>query len=326
MVRCVVVDIENLEETRSSLSSRNVINYEWEIETSNSKGYIPVNDDAELTDYNTCYRDLEERQKDKKVSEILGYKPTYEWLSDIVLLKEDSNIDEIVDAFKTSSHDAKSILKKCSNIKGEKRIRDWEIVYGEETETVYKENGYEYRLDITEAYFSPRLATERRRVYSEVTQDDNVIDMFAGVGPYAIPCADQGANVVACDINESAVEYLRYNAERNNVTDNITALNLDARELTEQYNDYADAVIMNLPHSADQFMDTAIKIVSNKGRIIYYGFLSRDKNVEDLEQRLNSNISEELGKTVVVSNIERVRPYAPNVDNIRSEIKISDNQ
>lgn len=323
MVRCVVVDIENLEEVRSCLSSRNIIDYNWEIETSRSKGYIAVSDEAELTEYDTCHRDLEQRDKQKNVSELLGYSPTYEWLGDIILLKEDENTNEIVDAFRESSHNPKAILKKCSEIKGKRRIRDWEIVYGQETETVYTENGYEYRLDITETYFSPRLATDRRRVYSGVTQGEKVVDMFAGVGPYAIPCADQGANVVACDINESAIEHLVHNAERNDVTDKITALNLDARKLTEQYEDYANTAIMNLPHSADQFIDSAIELVSNDGSIVYYGFLSSNKNAKDVEKRLNSNVSRDLDKKIVVCNIQRVRPYAPNVDNIRCELDVT---
>jgi len=48
--------------------------------------------------------------------------------------------------------------------------------------------------------------------------------MFAGVGPFVVPFAKRGAECVGCDVNEAAIEYLRENAERNGVTDRITAI------------------------------------------------------------------------------------------------------
>jgi len=326
MVRCVVVETEKIEETRSYLASRNLIDDRWKIEASKSNGYIPVVEDAELPDYETVNRNLDERENYETVSEILGYSPTYEWLGDIVLLKEDDRIDEIVDAFKKSRHQPRSILRKRSDIKGEERTRDWDIVFGSETETIHKENGYEYLVDVTEAYFSPRLATDRRRVCSQIQDGEKVIDMFAGVGPYAIPSADRGAMVVASDINPSAIDYLRRNAERNDVEDSIMALNANARELVKDYDSYADVIIMNLPHSTSQFMETAIQLLADNGRIVYYGFLSKDKNAEDLEQYLRDNTGGELGNNITVNELKRVRPYAPNVDNIRANIRINTTQ
>lgn len=322
MVRCVVVETEKIEETRRYLASKNLIDDRWKIETSNSNGYIPVVEDAELSDYKTANRKLDERENYETVSEILGYNPTYEWLGDIILLKEDDKIDKIVNAFNQSKHEPRSILRKCSDIKGEERTRDWEIVFGSETETIHKENGYEYLVDVTEAYFSPRLATDRRRVCSQIQEHDKVVDMFAGVGPYAIPSADRGATVVASDINPSAIDYLRRNAERNDVADNIKALNVDARELVNDYKNYADVIIMNLPHSTSQFMETAVHLLADDGRIVYYGFLSNDKSAEDLERYLRDNTEGDLTDDIVVDELERVRPYAPDVDNIRADIRV----
>lgn len=323
MVRCVVVETEKIEDTRRYLASRNLIDDRWKIETSDGDGYIPVVEDSEISDYETVNRKLDERENYETVSEILGYSPTYEWLGDIVLLKEDDGVEEIVDAFKQSRHRPRSILRKRSDIKGEERTRDWDIVFGSETETIHKENGYEYLVDVTKAYFSPRLATDRRRVCSQIREDEKVIDMFAGVGPYAIPSADRGATVVASDINLSAIDYLRRNAERNDVADNITALNTDARELVNDYENYADVIIMNLPHSTSQFMKTAIQLLADNGRIVYYGFLSKDKNAEDLERYLKDNTEGELSNNIIVDELKRVRPYAPNVDNIRADIRVN---
>ncbi|TKX82624.1 SAM-dependent methyltransferase, partial [Halorubrum sp. SS5] len=76
----------------------------------------------------------------------------------------------------------------------------------------------------------------------------------------AVPMAARGADVVACDLNERAVEYLRENAERNGVADRVTAVAGDVRGIADWYADTADRLVMNLPHSADEFLDTAVAL------------------------------------------------------------------
>jgi len=129
---------------------------------------------------------------------------------------------------------------------------------------------------VAEVYFSPRLATERHRVIEQVDPDEAVIDMFAGVGPYAVPMAARGAEVVACDLNERAVEYLRENAERNGVADRVTAIAGDVRGIADAYADTADRLVMNLPHSADEFLETAVRLAGDDCAIHYYDIQHED--------------------------------------------------
>jgi len=139
------------------------------------------------------------------------------------------------------------VVNRASKIKGTERVRDWDVLAGESTETVHREYGYEFELDIAEVYFSPRLATERHRVVEQVTPGEHAFDMFAGVGPYAVPIAAAGAEIVATDINERAIHYLRRNAERNGVADRVTAIAGDVRVVAGDYENWADRVVMNLP-------------------------------------------------------------------------------
>jgi len=79
-----------------------------------------------------------------------------------------------------------SVFEKKSEIKGSFRLRDLTLLFGEnKSETVYKENNCTFKLDVKKTYFTPRLVFERRRVASsEIRENELIVDMFAGVGPF----------------------------------------------------------------------------------------------------------------------------------------------
>jgi len=47
--------------------------------------------------------------------------------------------------------------------------------------------------------------------------DDVVADVFAGVGPFAVPAARKGCAVFANDLNPSSAKYLSLNVKNNRV-------------------------------------------------------------------------------------------------------------
>ena len=88
-------------------------------------------------------------------------------------------------------------------------MRDYELIGGSgNTETVHREYGCVYNLDISKVYFSPRLSYEHYRVASQVQEEEIVIDMFAGVGPFSILIAKnhEHVKVYAIDLNPEAVK------------------------------------------------------------------------------------------------------------------------
>lgn len=312
MTICVVVDIEDAEQTRKHLSSINVISNDYEIETHSGRAYIPVK--SEVDGYRIEDVDnLASKDKDKTVEDILGYNPTYEWIGDIVVLNvEKGRQEEVVEAFKSSVHNPKSIVNKTSPISGVTRVADYNLLYGDNTKTVSREYGYEYKLDISCTYFTPRLAEERQRVVSKVQKDSNTFDMFAGVGPYSIPCADLGGKVVATDINSSSIEFLNKNSHINNVQDSIRSYARDVRKVKDEFLDWADIVIMNLPHTSDEYIASATDICKDGGKIFYYCFLSEDEDASSETEKVSSNVDGRLE----IDSVESVRPYAPGIDNV----------
>jgi len=154
----------------------------------------------------------------------------------------------------------KTILGALSPVQGEFRIRDLRVVAGEpKTETVHKEYGCQYEIDLACVYFTQRLATERKRIADQVGGGDVVVDMFAGAGPFSILAAKSAREVVAIDKNPVATAYLEKNARLNRIS-NMRIICSDAADVAYNHDlaHIADHVIMNLPHSADEFLDEAL--------------------------------------------------------------------
>lgn len=323
-VSCVRVVREEGEATRRALAEHGVLDYAHEIETENGWLFIPVTSTTNLPDqYEIEERAVSKRSQQTTPADHVSFTPTYERLGDIVLVEEadDDRATELTNAILESDLPVESIARKASHIHGETRIRDWELLYGEQTETVHREYGFSYLLDIQEVYFTPRLATERRRVIEQTEATDTVFDMFAGVGPFAIPMASRGASVVATDINKTAIDYLRENARNNNVSDAITAIAGDVRDQTTDYGGWASRIVMNLPHSAHDFLPTAVHLAGDECTIHYYDIQPEDDPFAPGETVIRQAASPEYA--VSVENRRIVRSYSPHEVNVCLDVNIT---
>jgi len=323
-VPCVRVERERGEETRQRLAEEDLLAAEFEIEVAEGSLYLPVTDaDRVPEDLTVVSRAVGERDTPDTPTDLLGYEPTYERLGDIVILDEDDpeRAREIADAVMASDIPVKTVVNRASKVKGELRVRDWEVLAGDGTETVHREYGCEFLLDVSEVYFSPRLATERHRVAEQAEADDRAFDMFAGVGPFVVPFAKRGAEVVGVDLNEKAVEYLRENARRNDVEDRVTAIQGDVREVAPEYSDWADRVVMNLPHSADEFLDSAVELAGDDCVLHYYDIQHEDDPFGPGEEAIRAAAEPEYEIEVETRHV--VRSYAPHELNVCLDVRLS---
>ncbi|MFO8116070.1 MAG: class I SAM-dependent methyltransferase family protein [Halorubrum sp.] len=325
-VPCVAVERERGEAVRERLADADALDGDHEIAVDGDTIYIPVVDpEAVPADLGAAIVecDAAERDRPRTPGEILGYEPSLERLGDIVIVDEDDDerAREIADAVMASDVPCETVLNRASPIEGELRVRRWDVLAGDGTETVHREYGHEFLLDVADVYFSPRLATERHRVIEQVEPGETVIDMFAGVGPYAVPMATRGADVVACDLNERAVAYLRQNAARNGVSDRVTAIAGDVREIANEYADAADRLVMNLPHSADAFLDTAIALAGDECVLHYYDIQHEDDPFGPGRRAIRAAAGDAY--EVVVETERVVRSYAPHEYNVCLDVRLT---
>ena len=100
----------------------------------------------------------------------------------------------------------RSVFYQASAVEGNFRTRDLEILAGEDnTETEYKEFGCRFRVDVKNAFFSPRLSTERERIANLIQNGEIMTNMFAGIGMFSIMAAKKKkCRVYSLDINPIA--------------------------------------------------------------------------------------------------------------------------
>lgn len=80
-----------------------------------------------------------------------------------------------------------------------------------------KESGCRFRFDFSQVYWNSRLHTEHDRLIKQFAKNDYVCDIFAGVGPFALPAAKKGANVYANDLNPVSYKWMVENIKLNKV-------------------------------------------------------------------------------------------------------------
>jgi len=219
----------------------------------------------------------------------------------------------------------RSVFYQASAVSGDFRTRDLEILAGEDnTETEYKEFGCRFTVDVKNAFFSPRLSTERGRIANLIQNGEVMTNMFAGIGMFSIMAAKKKkCTVYSLDINPVASKLCEINMRLNKLAGNVISINGDASEIIkEQLINKSDRTLMLLPERSDEFLDSAIDTTKDGGIIHYYSHIHADKKTEA------GKLSEEhyLKVTPVKSEIlhsKIVRPVGPRYYQTVVDVKIS---
>ncbi|MDI6888795.1 MAG: class I SAM-dependent methyltransferase family protein [Methanocellales archaeon] len=306
---CVKVPRAKGESTRKRLAELGILDKSLKIQSDDQFLYLPVLNEKNIPPgMEIVTKGFEKAKKHETIGDILGFVPSYELIGDIATLaEEDVNVAKAILA---THKNVRTVLCPTSLTTGEFRVRDFKIIAGEpRTETVYKEHGCRYAIDLQRAYFNPHLSTERARISAQVEPDEMVIDMFAGVGPFSILIAKRAKRVIAIDKNPDAILFLRKNVELNSIT-NIEIIQGDVREVAPRLRGRADRVIMNLPHTASEFLNEAIEMLKSKGVIHYYDIRHED----DLEGAIHTiqGVAAHSGVGIKILNTRKVHSYAPH--------------
>ncbi|MCV0372358.1 MAG: class I SAM-dependent methyltransferase family protein [Nitrosarchaeum sp.] len=220
---------------------------------------------------------------------------------------------------------AKSVFYQASAVEGDFRTRHLEILAGEDkTETEYKEFGCRFAVDVENAFFSPRLSTERERIANQVNDGETVVNMFAGVGMFSIMAAKKKkCTVYSIDINPVASMLCEKNIVSNRLLGKVISINGDASKvIKEQLENKSDRTLMLLPERSDEFLQSAIDATKSGGIIHYYSHIHADKKSDA------GKLSEEhyLQVTPVRSEIlgsKIVRPVGPRYYQTVVDVKIT---
>jgi tRNA (guanine37-N1)-methyltransferase len=321
---CVRVARTEGEAARTRLAAADLLDRDYRIAVEDGLIYLPVAErDAVPADLDVVDHPVEPRERQTVPADLLGWKPTYERVGDVVVLDEDDpeRAREAAEAVMESDVPAETVVARASKVAGEYRVREFDVLAGDGTETLYREYGHEFLLDVARVFFSPRLATERHRVVEQVRAGEHVVDMFAGVGPFAVPMASRGASVLAVDLNPVAVRYCRENARRNGVADRVEVVEADVRDVARERPGTADRLVMNLPHSADEFLDAAVALAGDDCTVHYYDIQHEDDPFGPARRAAEAAVARTDYAVSVVDEVV-VRSYAPHEVNVRVDLRL----
>jgi len=262
----------------------------------------------------------------------LIYK-SYDIVGDIAVIRVPEALQPqseiIAEAVMQTHKRVKSVWCQVGPVSGDLRLRELEWVAGEKrSETVHREHGCVFKVDIARCYFSPRLSYERIRIARQIQPGEVIVNMFAGVGCYSIIIAkhSEASKIFSIDINPAAVQYMRENVAINRVMERVLPLEGDARRIVEErLQGVADRVLMPLPERAYEYLDCAVSALKPTGGWIhYYDFEHAgkgEKPVEKVKLKVAGKL-ENLGVKFEISSGRVVRATGPNWYQVVLEVKI----
>ncbi len=231
---------------------------------------------------------------------------------------------EIGDAILKTHKSVKSVFKKLSAMEGEFRVRKLSLICGENnTLATYKENGVTLKFDVSKVYFSVRNAFERKRVSSLVKNKENVLVMFAGVGPYCLVIANDhpSSQIVGIELNPDAITYFSENVKLNKFK-NIQIEEGDVKSIIPQkYQNWANRIIMPLPKLSYEFLESAF-IASKKGTIIHFYTIVPLENSFIEAQKLFEKEASKFGIKFEVMDWRITKSYSSKEVHIVLDLKI----
>ncbi|HPR42431.1 MAG TPA: class I SAM-dependent methyltransferase family protein [Candidatus Methanofastidiosa archaeon] len=267
------------------------------------------------------YREIIERLSSDIPQDLLSDLPSsYEVVGGIMLL----GVPPSLERFKRVVAEAYLEVIGVDSVMGKKRISGefrepgHELLAGDGTVTVHRENGIRYKIDLSRLMFSSGNINERIRM-SKVKNVGHVVDMFAGIGYFSLPLAKHvGSRVTALEKNPVSYGYLLENIRINRLEDLITAMNIDCRDY-----DGPDAkrIVMGYVRETEKYLEKALGIAAD-GCIIHFHQTLPDKGLEvRLREQLGA-ASTRASCELEVLGVRKVKKYSPGVSHIVADLRV----
>ncbi len=232
----------------------------------------------------------------------------------IVEIPEGADEKKIAKHIIENNKNVKTVVKKVTGRTGTYRLNGLEAIAGDNNlETVHKEHGLTYRLNIGKVYFSTREGEERQRISGKIGRNETILLMFAGIGAYAITIVKKrpDAKVYAVEINGDAYDYMKTNIRLNRVDNAVYPLKGDVKDVCKNMVEKFDRVIMPSPSNAHEFLNIAISSLKRGGWIHFY--TTSKEGEEDYAKEILEKEAKKLGRIVAGPESRKVLPYAPRI-------------
>lgn len=262
-------------------------------------------------------------------SELIKHLPDkWEKVGKILTIKLDCDLEKyqekVCEKYAEILH-CKTVLNNVGSISGAYRKPKVEILYGpKNTETIHKENGIRFKLDPAKIMFSSGNMHERLRMANVSNMDETVVDLFAGIGYFAMPMAvySKPKKIFACEINPVSYNFLCENIVLNDVTEIVEPLKGDNRIIAPK--DVADRVIMGYLEDTYRFLPTAFNCLKNLTGIIHYHDVCPNESIPDRSLKFVQKAAKKYNRKSELLTYKNIKSYAPGISHVVLDVKIDE--
>lgn len=257
---------------------------------------------------------------------------TFEIIGDILIIREESN-ERTLKEFaqdKILKHSfIKTVLLQTSKIQGQERTRNLRYIMGENrTETIHKEHGNSYLLDLQEVFFSPRLSFERQRIANLVGKKEIVLNFYSGIGPFSIAIATKCSSCVvySIEINKSAYNYLLKNITLNKCNERVIPYLGDALKIVpENHKNMVNRVLLPLPLNSDKSLPIAYQALKGGKGVIHWQITERIKFRDIKEGLIRTKLNQlckinNLPEDYTITELKLIRWLGPKIAHIAVDL------
>ena len=318
------------ESIRQYLLNRDLIRKDLKIKRNTNYLYIPIK--KKISDPLLSY-EYQQIAFEKQPQKIAQYQDmvslpndlydllpsSFDIIGDIIVIKLSEALQPYASQIGESllaTHAQVNTVCSTDAVTGMFRTRTVTVIAGDKkTKTTHMEYGIHFEVDVSTTYFSPRLATERYRIASQVQPHELVFDMFTGVAPFPLMIAKfaHPKQIIGIDINKEAVLLAEKNIQRNHFDTLIHVYKEDAQNANKFLHELdfiPHRILMNLPFQSFRFFPIALSLIKQQAIIHYYEIL-KEEYINERKQQL-STIALEHGILLKEICINNIKTYAPH--------------
>jgi tRNA (guanine37-N1)-methyltransferase len=255
----------------------------------------------------------------------------FDTIGGIIIIKIPESLNQkkrlIAEVLLQKVNNVYSVFCQTSGVQGDYRLRNLEFLAGINSPiTYYKENGCTFKIDVVNAYFSPRLSTERMRIANLVKDNEVIVNLFGGVGTYSVLIArgNKTAKVYSIDSNIFAHELCIENSTINKVNDRVISLFGDAKVVVNnQLKEKATRVLMPLPEKAREFVEEAVSsLINGAGTVHFFAHVKADSKKDAIDKGAAETNDAFKGYKISIEGVRVVREVGPRLYQIVSDVRV----
>ncbi len=335
MEECDYVDASKEEANRilAHLLKNDLVRKDLKIRYEQGKVLIPVKDKFPLTKYRTSRGSFMERELQIAPTEKIlrkmqssgsdqGIPSKYIKLGKALVFKESrfkrwskGLLEATAGQFGVDSIYIDSGIG--SDIKREPSI---ELIYGPGGKIIHQEGDVRYRFDPSKVMFSPGNVNARLSKRDENLDGKVVLDMFAGIGYFALHAGSRSrkATIYACEINPVSFGFLKESISLNSLEETVQPLAGDCRNIPRDI--IADEIIMGHFDSLDYLSNALLH--SRKDTVIDMHFLLDTGNLRT-GYMAAINKAHSFGYTLDCTGQDVVKSYGPHLWHVSAKFLVT---